>query len=251
MSVPYGVFSISSPGKNPTQNALANANVDGITIAQTWNDLEPNEGEYHFEFLDGAIAMCAAHNKKVLLCIGMQNGKPAWVNTSVTLAGGSFFTFLNDGVPTTIPVFWDPTFLNKKTAMIAALGAHLTNNSNIVVVVASFANATSEDWNVPHAQTDIAQWLTLGYTSDKLVAAGQRIIDATMAAFPNQIVTLAVSGNGHLGGGLNLDPTSDYVPRTVVGLERALWPGRLNIQKNDLSTFIPPAPGTDSLYQMI
>jgi hypothetical protein len=28
-------------------------------------------------------------------------------------------------VNTTIPVFWDPTFLAKKKAMITALGAHL------------------------------------------------------------------------------------------------------------------------------
>jgi hypothetical protein len=83
-----------------------------------------------------------------------------------------------------------------------------------------------------------------------MLEAGRTIIDATMAAFPNQYVTLAVGGNGHVNG-LNLDPTNDYVARNAVLNARASWPGRLFVQKNDLKTCIPPAPGTDTLYEMI
>jgi hypothetical protein len=48
----------------------------------------------------------------------------------------------------------------------------------------------------PHTPPDIARWLALGYTSEKMLDAGRTIIDATMAAFPNQYVTLAVGGTG-------------------------------------------------------
>src|SRR5207237_955451 len=113
--------------------------------------------------------------------------------------------FVDDGVSVTIPVFWDPTFLAKKKAMIAALGAHFTNNSAVKIVAASFANAKSEDWNVPHTDVDVQNWLAAGYTSEKLLDAGKQIIDATMAAFPNQYVTLAIAGSGHVGGTDNLD----------------------------------------------
>ncbi len=84
-----------------------------------------------------------------------------------------------------------------------------------------------------------------------MLNAGAQIINATMAAFPNQYVTLAVGGNGHAGGTGNLDPTADYVARNAVLNARASWPGRLNVQKNDLKTCIPAAPGTGTLYQMI
>src|SRR5207245_8141041 len=118
--------------------------VDGITIRQDWSALQPTEGTYDWTFLDSAVAASAGAGKQVLLRINTQAAKPAWVTTAVRNAGGSFFTFTNNGVQTTIPVFWDPTFLAKKTAMIAALGAHFANNSVIKIVSASLSNATGE-----------------------------------------------------------------------------------------------------------
>lgn len=73
--------------------------------------------------LDSEVARAAAAGKIVLLRINTHFAKPEWVTNAVAQAGGTFFTFDKDGVPTTIPVFWDPTFLAKKKAMIAALGA--------------------------------------------------------------------------------------------------------------------------------
>jgi hypothetical protein len=83
-----------------------------------------------------------------------------------------------------------------------------------------------------------------------MLQAGRTIIDATMAAFPNQYVTLAVGGTGE-GHGIDLDPTEDYVARNAVLNARASWPGRMFAQMNTLSTCIPAAPGTDTLYEMI
>jgi hypothetical protein len=248
--VPRGVFSIANNLKVPLPSVLANPNVDGITLRQDWASLEPTEHNFDFSFLDSAVALCAASNKQVLIRISTQSSKPAWVTAAVAAAGGSFFSFDDNGTTITIPVFWDPTFLAKKTAMIAALGAHFTNNPTVKIVCASFANSASEDWSVPHTQVDVANWLALGYTTDKLLAAGKQIIDATMVAFPNQYVTMAVGGSGHING-TNLDPTNDYAARAAVATARASWPGRFIAQKNDLSTFIPPAPGIDSLYEMI
>ena len=137
-----------------------------------------------------------------------------------------------------IPVFWDPTFLDKKKNMIAALGAHFSENPAVTIVTASFANARSEDWNVPHTPELVAQWLSLGYTSDLMLDAGQQIIDATMEAFPHQHVALSIATNGN-----DLDPSADYLARTTVVWARSAWPGRLLTQVSSLSTFIPPAPG--------
>ena len=248
--IPEGVFSIANLGLAPQDEVLDDPNVDGVTVRLNWSDLEPTEGLYDFSYLDTTLASVNAAGKKALLRIMTQGGKPAWVTTAVKNAGGLFFNFTVDGKKTTIPVFWDPTFLAKKTAMIQALGAHLTNTPGLTIVVASFANAKSEDWNVPHTSTDIAQWQSLGYTSDKLIEAGHTIIDATMAAFPNQFVTLAVAGNGTKLDKPNPDPTY-YVATTVINDERARWPGRLIVQKNDLSTFIPKYPGTDTIYDIM
>lgn len=244
-SVPQGVFSLSPAGVAVREAVLNNPNVDGISIRQDWKDLEPSEGSYNWSFLDSEVARAAAAGRPVLLRVNTQAAKPDWVTTAVSQAGGSFFTFDQDGVQTTIPVFWDPTFLAKKKAMIAALGAHFTSNTAIKIVCVSFANANSEDWSVPHTPADISAWEALGYTSEKMLDAGKQIIDAAMAAFPNQYLTLAVGGNG------NLDPDVNYVARNAVLSARASWPGRLIVQKNSLATFNPPAPGTGTVYQLL
>jgi Beta-galactosidase len=243
-AVPKGVFSLSGAGNPCPEKVLQNPDVDGISIRQNWVDLEPSEGAFNWSFLDSEVARAAAAGKQVLLRINTQFSKPAWVTAAVTKADGTFYSFLDsDGVEITIPVFWDPTFLAKKKAMIAALGAHFTNNPAIVIVWASFANAQSEDWSVPHMPSEIEAWHEVGYTTDKLLDAGKQIIDATMTAFPKQYVTLAIAGNG------GLDPDPNYAARNAILAARAIWPGRLIAQKNNLATFNPPAPGTSTVFQ--
>jgi hypothetical protein len=146
----------------------------------------------------------------------------------------------------TIAVFWDPVWLAKKTAMIAAVGARYSINPAVKIVGVSFANAQSEDWGVPHLPPEVTAWFATGYTTQKMLDAGATIINATVAAFPNQYLSLAVGGNGP-----RLDPDPSYVARTAVLNARASWPGRLVVQKDTLETFIPTAPGTGSLWELI
>jgi|SRR5450432_855034 len=250
--VPRGVFSLGTSGKAASDTVLASPDVTAISIRYGWIDLEPTEGHFNWPFLDSEVARATAAGKQVLLRIGTQSGKPPWVTTAVRKAGGKFFTFDDNGVTTTIPVFWDPTYLAKKKAMIAALGKHFSKNPTVAIVTASFANATSEDWNVPHTTEDVANWFAAGYTTGKLLDAGKQIIDATMAAFPNQYIALAIGGNGHVGGTGNLDPTADYVAENAIATARASWPGRLIAQINSLSTFNPKAPGPDdSIWRLL
>lgn len=243
--VPQGVFSIANKDKQPQDEVLANPNVVGITIRQDWAKLEPTEGNFDFTFLDSAVFAASAAGKKILLRIGTQVGKPAWVTTAVKNAGGTFFTFDSDGTRMSIPVFWDPIYLAKKKAMIAALGRHFTNNPAVVIYAVSFANAVSEDWNVPHSPEEVKRWLRLGYTSEKLIDTGKQLIDAAMVAFPKQHITLAIGGNGHVGATGNLDPSAIYVAENAIANAQSRWPGRLIVQVNSLSTFNPPAPGSD------
>ncbi len=250
--IPRGVFSLSTSGKPCSDTVLDNPDVTGVSIRYPWFSLEPTEGDFDWTFLDDEVARVAAAGKQVLLRIGTMSGRPEWVTTAVRRAGGKFFTFDDNGAETSIPVFWDPTFLAKKKAMIAAVGKRFTRNPAVVIVTASFANATSEDWNVPHTADDIDNWFDVGYTTAKLLDAGEQIIDATMAAFPNQYVALAIGGNGHTGATGNLDPTADYVAENAIATASDSWPGRLIPQINSLSTFNPESPGPEgSIWNLL
>jgi hypothetical protein len=257
--IPHGVFCLlpsgQGAGKNPA--IYSDPSVDGVSVRHKWSELERSEGVFDFTFLDTVITMARVSGKNVLLRIGTSGGSadkggntPKWVFDAVNAeplpASQKFFTWDDNGSKRTIPVFWDPVYLAKKKAMIKALGAHLANNPVVKIVSASFANASSEDWAVPHTSSDVKNWLAAGYTTNKMLGAGKQIIDTTMAAFPYQYVSMAVGGNGP-----SLDPDQSYLARNAVGAARASWPGRFIVQKNTLATFVAPAPGTNTLYQLL
>jgi hypothetical protein len=260
--VPRGVFCLFPSGQKGKARTFINPDVDGVSIRQDWAAVEPSEGAFNWTYLDLMVAQAASGGKNVLLRIGTGGGDialggscPTWVINAIKAenlpASQKFYTFDDSGTSRTIPVFWDPVYLAKKTDMIAALGARYSSNPAVTIVSASFANATSEDWGVPHTGPEVTAWFAAGYATDKMLAAGKQIIDATMVAFPNQDVTLAVGGNGHAGRTGNLDPDASYVARNAVLNARASWPGRLIVQKNSLGTTIPAAPGTGSLWGLL
>jgi hypothetical protein len=78
-------------------------------------------------------------------------------------------------------------------------------------------------------------WLYHGITG----RCGCAINGATMDAFPNQFVTLPEGGNGNT---LDGPGGETLVARTAIANARALYPGRLIVQRNALSTCIPEPP---------
>jgi Beta-galactosidase len=257
--VPRGVFCLlpNGQGNGHDPYVYTDPDVDGVSVRQKWGDLEPTEGVYDWRFLDNVTARATAAGKAVFLRVATGGGDialggscPTWVMDAIAAeplpASQKFYTFDDSGSLVTIAVFWDPVWLAKKTAMITALGARYSNNPIVKIVGASFANAKSEDWGVPHTPPEVTAWFAAGYTSAKMVDAGRQIIDATMAAFPNQYVTLAVAGNGP-----RLDPDPHYVARNAVLNADASWPGRLIVQKNSLATFIASAPGTGTPWELL
>jgi hypothetical protein len=230
---PSGVFSLTPPHKSVNNGILSSPYVAGVSIRGNWQNVEVSEGVYDWSYFDTQIARVGSARKKIFLRIisGGEN-TPPWVFG----LGVQTFSFVDprSKATVTIPVFWDPIFLQKKKNFIAAMGRHFAANPNIVLVSTSCANATSDDWQVPHTDTDVAYWLELGYTSDKLINACKKIIDATMTAFPTQFAALAVTQNS-----TKLDPTKDYVAQKVSNYAMTLYHERFIIQKNSLSADTP------------
>ena len=249
--LPRGVFSMGQSGGGPSDNILQNPDVTGVTIRWSWADLEPTQGTFVFTALDTVLANVrdnSVNSKKVLLRISTQAGKPQWVTDAVEQAGGLFFNFDDNGVPTSIPVFWDQTYLDLKKDLITNVGAYITANyADLVSIVSvSFANATSEDWNVPHTSGDVMNWQKLAYSTDKLVDAGKQIIDATVAAFPTQFLSLAINGDGPtLDDGSCDELTNTCAAAKAIDYAQTTYPGRLIVQIDSLSTCNPVAPGPD------
>ena len=67
------------------------------------------------------------------------------------------------------------------------------------------------------------------------------LIDVAMAAFPNQYISVAVGGNGPtLDDPPGEQDAKTYLARTVDELAQTRYPGRYIVQRNNVSTAIPP-----------
>ena len=248
--IPKGIFSTPASETNGFPDSILNdSRIVGLDLGGLWGDIEGTEGVYDWSSIDSELAKAEAHGKKVLL--GIVSGGiniPDWLLTDYPDI--QTFTFIDTnpnhstyGQPLTIPVFWDPIFLAKKIALIQAAGVHFAAHSSIAVVGCTFANATTADWAIPDSPEDIANWRVAGYTTELMVNAGEMTIDATMAAFPNQNVTMPIAQ-----GAGDLDPTPDYLSETLVDYATTTY-GRFITAKYSLSaTTLDPSIVTSSLF---
>jgi hypothetical protein len=244
-AIPQGVFSLTPPFGVIASHVLANPLVTGVTVRGQWPRIERHEGAYDWSYFDTQLGRAAGWGKQALLRI-VAGGRhtPHWVHG----LGVQTISFVNPnpfdedyGATVTMPVFWDPVFLAKKRHLIAAMGDRFAGHPAVSLVSVQCAAALTDDWNVPDSPTDVANWLALGYTADKVVAACIDTVDATMTAFPDTLVVMAVGRTSRA-----LDPDPDYVAGSITAYAHARYPGRFIVQKNSLSAATPdPVVTTD------
>jgi hypothetical protein len=232
---PKGVSVLNSNNRALRTGILSNCNVDMISLGPDWNSLEPTEGIYDWTDIDCPLNTINSYGKAVLLRIETMGGcpptgnTPCWVFAAMgqpactTVTPGVTYGFVDSNqIVRVIPVFWNEAYLAKKKALIAMAGAHITENpqfnSQVRVFVISYANAITEDWNIPHDTTttpfsQVELWLNTttacppgaGYTT-------QQMIDAAIHQADSPIFGGVISN-----GGLTLSSVSAVFTQADVG----------------------------------
>jgi hypothetical protein len=177
-AVPQGISVLNTAGDKALKGILTKTYVDMISIEGDWNSIQPNlPTDQNWSYVDDTIATITQAGKSILLRLPTMGGSsslggntPDWVframgadPLSTDYSPGVTYSFDDGGTTKCIPVFWQPAFLAAKKAFIALAGAHLSADTNLKVVVVSYANAITEDWNVPNDDTttpsQVALWL--------------------------------------------------------------------------------------------
>lgn len=232
---PTGVYSLIGARMKVSSATTDNPNVSGIVLRDKWINIEPQQGVYDWSYLDETIASLASVDKKLMLGVisGSLIGSPSWLYD----LGVKKFSFISDGVTQSIPVFWDPIFLENKKNLIRELGARYSANKQIVSIHAHCMNSNTDDWFVPATTTDINNLLALGYTTEKAIDACKQIIDTTMEAFPNQTVRMAI---GRINMAMDtVLKDSDYVAKELIAYANTTYPGRFYAQRHNLNAVVP------------
>lgn len=118
---------------------LDNPNVDGYRLRIGWGSIQPNNGnEYDWATIDSAIAIAAAHGKKVCISVAAGLWTPDWIYTSAPVV---YKYAMKENDPLTglsvgnQPLPWDTAYLQKWTQFLSAFGARYDSNPALSYVV--------------------------------------------------------------------------------------------------------------------
>ena len=260
----YAINAVQSE-KNGTQQQidpamLTSANVDGIDIHMPWGDVETADHTYYWTALDSLIAQAAGANKKITLWVMPGYNTPAWVYAE----GAKSFQFVWDrpwGPPLcsvqTMPLPWDPIYLEKWMTLIHALGARYSSNITVVGVKVIGVNSIDDETNLPHTVNeaitngstsctgydDVTNWQAAGYTRTLIETTWTQIAQAYQEAFPATYMMGVLQPYGFPpiddSGNIFTDPQgADNTATTdIAALGVADFPDQIDLENNGLSYF--------------
>lgn len=196
---PNGIYSLSDNDGWLSDTSLASPRVDGVSLRVRWSTLEPQRGSYDWTMLDDHFARAEAAGKRVSLCISAGVSTPNWVFAD----GAVEFTFRDGNETVRIPVPWDPVYLDRWKALIAAAGRRYSSREALVQVKVTGIQHKSAEAGLPFDDPDVNNWLDVrdaggardGYTRAKVRGAWQQLMRAFSDSFPFQKVTIALGPN--------------------------------------------------------
>jgi hypothetical protein len=218
-----GIFSIN-PGASASLSStgtispsiLARPYVKGILVRFGWSDIEATEGVYNWSVIDGLLSLAAASGKQITLGVMAGYMTPSWVYAD----GAQPFNFVWD-VPTfgpalcsvqSIPIPWDPMFLEKWQAFVQAMGERYSANPTLVSVMLYGLNFRSVETSLPTSNKQHIRgsrgarsckgydypslWQAAGYTRTKVEDALFAMQSYYQNAFPDTQLLAGLNPGG-------------------------------------------------------
>jgi uncharacterized repeat protein (TIGR01451 family) len=191
---PKGMYIFSSGKLSATNQAftsagtaISNANCDGVRWKLRWSDVEITPGTYTWQYLDDAVALAAANNKKCGISINAGTDCPAWLYAAPYNAQSYIMQDTSGAIGLKIPVPGDPVFMTRWQKFITDFGARYDSNSVVsYIIITGIGN--HDEWDIAPGAQDTA---ALGSTLEEVnvwKSSSMQIIDFYMSAFPSTTV---------------------------------------------------------------
>ncbi len=191
---PKGMYIFSSGKLSATNQAftsagtaISNANCDGVRWKVRWSDIEATPDTYTWQYLDDAVALAAANNKKCGISIACCTACPAWLYAPPYNTQSYTMQDTSGAIGLTIPVPGDPVFMTRWQKFITAFGARYDSNPAVSYIIIT-GIGHSDEWDLAPGTLDTA---ALGSTQAQVnvwKSSSKQIIDVYMSAFPNTTV---------------------------------------------------------------
>jgi hypothetical protein len=217
LQMPRGNWVVSAQHLIRSSNAFSSSilndtSINGCFLMIAWWQVEPSQNTYDWTALDQNLTAISNAGKNI--CIAVLGGQqmPAWVFTSLGLTDLHFEEFLANGNSTNQspievdePPIWSSSYVNAFTSMINAMAAHLKSEPAIYAKIRHIKitglNRSTEEERLPYENSvtnlsgqvstnAAALWLSVGYRPQKVVTAGEQIMDAYASAFPDKYISM-------------------------------------------------------------
>jgi hypothetical protein len=199
-------FAIHQKGKDPfPEGVLTDPLVSGVDLLMQWDNVEPAPDTFDWSVLDCVFAQADAHHKFVALAFVPGFESPSWVLQMPGVQTQSFkFSYLGHAPARPLPLPWNETYLHAWFAFVGAVAARYANNPEFRLIEVSGPTSVSAEMSLPDRETgdtalpdsahgsDIAEWISLGYTPDRYVNAWKESFDKFHELFPHQYLGLAL-----------------------------------------------------------
>ncbi len=216
LDIPKGVISFTQESATPSLAVRQNADVVGISLSESWSNIETIQDTYDFDAYFGKQIRNMGISKKLLLRINTSSGFksaggkiPDYVASLMGVSptdkhivpGVTYSYDPTNNSTLCAPVFWEPNYHARRVALYQAFGDWLTTTTTlnqaqkdqISIIGISYANIRGDGFNIPHRTnvvgnggpdgtgyplSELNRWLHL--TGDVLPGAGyttQKMID--------------------------------------------------------------------------
>src|SRR5438874_12594191 len=168
-------------------SAISNANCDGVRWKVRWSDIETTPDTYTWQYLDDAVALAAANNKKCGIHINAGKDCPAWLYAAPYNAQSYTLQDTPGAIGRTIPVPGDPVFMTRWQNFTTELGARYDSNPAVsYIIIAGIGN--TDEWDTAPGMQDTAALGSTQAEANAWKSSSKQIIDFFMSAFPSTTV---------------------------------------------------------------
>jgi hypothetical protein len=222
----------------------ADVNIAGLTFRTSWADVEPKQGTFVWTKLDTVFDNAERHGKWVELVLIPGFGTPAWALEGVDTAMFNVKYGPGKGEQLSLPLPWDQTYLDRWFTFLTAVSARYRDRPSFIKIAADGPTSVTAEMSLPNEPADLCTWITIGYTSDRLIGAWTEVFARYAQIFPRQYFSLAlypppplVSTSHCAGGGpVGTDHSeSQRVRAAIIELGADATPTRFVLQTNGLT----------------
>jgi hypothetical protein len=178
-------FKIYQPGDVPfSGEVFRDPSVSGVDLFVQWSNLEPEPGAFDWSILDCVFEQAGQHNKFVVLTLAPGFTSPSWVLQLPGVQTQRFtFSYNNNAPARPLPLPWNQPYLDSWFTFLKAVAARYGTNPEFRLIQVAGPTSVSTEMSLPDRTSgdsalpasangsDVAEWMSLGYTPTRYVAA--------------------------------------------------------------------------------